>query len=54
MVGWWGGGLHDFSLSHSHLGTYLGFELGWTGLGWGLGGMGNKGLGPGLDNLLIS
>ena len=30
--------------------TNLGFELGWTGLGLGLGGLGNKGLGPGLDN----
>ena len=27
--------------------------LGWTGLGLGLGGFGNKGLGPGLDNTLF-
>ena len=33
--------------------TNLGFELGWTGLGLGLGGFGNKGLGPGLDNSLF-
>ena len=29
--------------------TCLGFELGWTGLGLGLGGLGTKGLGTGLD-----
>ena len=38
-------GPHDFSVSYSPLGTNLGFELGWIGLGLGLGG-----LGPGLDN----
>mgnify|MGYP003332406169 CR=1 FL=1 len=27
-----------------------GFELGWTGLELGLGGLGKKGFGPGLDN----
>ena len=29
----------------------MGFELGWPGLGLGLGGLGTKGLGPVLDNL---
>ena len=43
------GGPHDFSVSPSPLGTNLGFELGWTGVG--LGGLRNKGLGPGLDNI---
>ena len=43
-------GSHDFSVSPSPLVTNLGFELGWTGLGLGLGGLGTKGLGPGLDN----
>ena len=38
------GGLHDFIV--------MGFELGWTGLGLGLGGFGTKSLGPGLDNIL--
>ena len=28
--------------------TNWGYELGWTGLGLGLGDVGNKGLGPGL------
>ena len=32
------------------LATNLGYEPGWTGLGLGLGGLRNKGLGPGLDN----
>ena len=40
-----GGGLHDFNVSRSSLGTYWVFELGWTELGLGLGG-----LGTGLDN----
>ena len=30
----------DFSFSPSPLGTNLGFELGWTGLGLGLDGLG--------------
>ena len=49
MVGW----VDDLSVSSSPLGTTFGFELGWTGLGLGLGGFGNKGLGPGLDNTLF-
>ena len=44
-----GGGPHDFSVSPSPVGTNLGFELCWTGLGLGLRGIGTKGLGPGLD-----
>ena len=40
-----GGGPHDFSVSPSPLVTNLGFELGWTGLGFGLLGLGTKGLG---------
>ena len=36
------------------LGTNLGFEMGWTGLGVGPGGLRTKGLGPGLDNKDIS
>ena len=43
-------GPQDFSVSPSPLGTNWVFELGWTGLGIGLGGLGTKGLGPGLDN----
>ena len=43
------GGLEQFSVSPRPLGTNLGFELGWTWFGFGLGGSGNKGLGPGLD-----
>ena len=39
-------------VSPSPLGTNLRFELGWTGLGLGLGVLGNKGLGPGLDNFI--
>ena len=42
-------GPHDFSVSPSPFGTNFGFELGCTGLGLGLGGIGTKGLGPGLD-----
>ena len=42
-----GGGLQDFSVSPSPLGTNLGFELGLTGLGSGLGALRNKGLGFG-------
>ena len=30
-----------------------GFELGWTLLGLGLGGLGNKGLGLELDNIVL-
>ena len=41
---------HDFSVSPSP----LGFELGLTGLGLGLGGLGTKGLGPGLDNKIFN
>ena len=43
---WWtilgggGGGLQDFSVSPSPLWVNLGFKLGWTGLGLGLGGLG--------------
>ena len=40
------GGLHDLQ---SFFVTILVFDLGWTGLG--LGCLGSKGLGPGLDNL---
>ena len=38
---------YDFSVSPSPQGTKLGFEL---GLGRDPGGLGTKGLGPGLDN----
>ena len=48
-----GGGPLDFSVRSSPLGTNLGFELGWTALGLGLGVFVNKGLGPGLDNTLF-
>ena len=44
--GWWvggGGGLQDFIVSPSPLWVNLGFELGWTGLGLGLGGLGTMG-----------
>ena len=40
-----GGGLQDFSVSPSPLWALLGLELGWTGLGMGLGGLGTQGLG---------
>ena len=40
-----GGGLQDFIVSPSPLWVNLGFKLGWTGLGLGLGGLGTKGLG---------
>ena len=40
---------HDFKVSLSPLGTNLVFEPGWTELGLGLGGLGFKGLRPGLD-----
>ena len=50
LCGGVGGGPHDFSVSPSPLGTNLVFELGCTGLGLGLGGIGTKGLWPGLDN----
>ena len=49
-----GGGLQDFSVSPSPLRTNLGFELGLTGLGLGLRGLRTKGLGPGLDDILLS
>ena len=39
------GGLQDFSVSPSPLLGLFGLELGWTGLGLGLGGFGTKGLG---------
>ena len=44
----WVDGPQHFSVSPSPLGTYLGFELGWTRLALGLG---LGGLGPGLDNI---
>ena len=46
LLVWLGGWLsdpHDLSVIPSPLGTNLGFELGWTGLGLGLGGLGSKG-----------
>ena len=43
--GWWMGGLQDFSVSCSSLGTNLGFELGWTGLDIGLDWVGHWGFG---------
>ena len=46
--GWWVvvvGGLQDFSVSPSPLLGLFGLELGWTGLGLGLGGLGTQGLG---------
>ena len=49
----WVGGPCDFSVSPSTLGTNWVFKLGWTGLGLGLGGLGTKGLGTGLDNLFL-
>ena len=42
------GGPNDFSVNPSPFGTNLDFELGWTGLGLGRGGLGTKGLGQGL------
>ena len=47
VMGWvgGGGGLQDFSVSPSPLWVNLGFKLGWTGLGLGLGGLGTQGLG---------
>ena len=55
--GWvgWGGGPLDFSVSPSPLVPDWAFELGLTGLGLGLGGLGTKGLdlGLGLDNNII-
>ena len=44
-MGGGGGGLQDFSVSPSPLWANLGFELGWTELGLGLGGLGIKGIG---------
>ena len=40
MGGGGGGGLQDFIVSPSPLLGLIGFELGWTGLGLGLGGLG--------------
>ena len=40
VVGGGGGGLQDFIVSPSPLWVNLGFKLGWTGLGLGLGGLG--------------
>ena len=40
-----GGGLQDFIVSPSPLLGLFGLELGWTGLGLGLGGLGTQGLG---------
>ena len=58
MVGWGGSAgwwvapmILVFSVSPCPLGTNLGFELGCTGFGLGLGGIGTKGLGPGLDSI---
>ena len=45
--GWVVGGLQDFIVSPSPLWVNLGFKLGWTGLGLGLGGSGTKGFGVG-------
>ena len=45
--GWWMGGLQDFSVSRSPLGTNLSFELGWT-LDWtglDIGDLGSQGFG---------
>ena len=36
------GGLQDFSVSPSPLWVNLGFEVGWTGLGLGLGELGTR------------
>ena len=41
-VGGGGGGLQDFIVSPSPLWVNLGFELDWTGLGLGLGGLGTR------------
>ena len=46
----YGGGLQHFSVSPRPLGPNWDFELGLTGLGLGLGGLGTMDLGPGLDN----
>ena len=43
--GWVVGGLQDFIVSPSPLLGLFGLELGWTGLGLGLGGLGTQGLG---------
>ena len=43
-------GLQDFSVSPRPLGTFGVFELIGTWLGLGLGALGLKDLGPGLDN----
>ena len=40
LLGVVGGGLQDFSVSPIPLWVNLGFKLGWTGLGLGLGGLG--------------
>ena len=46
------GGQQDFSVSLSPLGTNWVLELIRTGMGLGLGGLGIKGLGTGLDNIM--
>ena len=53
MGGWVVGGLQDFNVSPSPLWVNLGFKLGWTGLGLGLGGSGTKGFGVGDYGLII-
>ena len=48
------GGLQDFSVSPSPLGTHWVFELIRTWLGLGLGGLGSKGFGSVLDNFPVN
>ena len=48
-----GGGLQHFSVSPSPLVTYWVLKLIGSWLGLGLGGFGTKGLGTGLDNILL-
>ena len=58
VLGFWVWGLGVWALARtilsssslSPLVTYLAFELGLTGLGKGLGGLGTKSMGRGLDN----
>ena len=48
-----GGGLQDFSVSPIPIWVNLGFEMDWTGLELGLGGLGTKVCwGLGLDNFM--